>query len=805
MNSRTILSVGLLMIGICMPDAGYTFPASVPTPATTGYTIHAAPPAASIITLAANTSLSAPLPGPSVRPTNLSSFLSGASSPVASGSAAMDHLPLRINTTFLTLGSVLFPREPGSSMISADDSVSARTLRMEVDRLLEEAEQTAESGDQGRTEELLMESEKLAERIGYDSGAALSRMLRGQLYLERGRYQEAREQLELAWMSLQGHERELMTGNLLATAYRFTGNFTESLSLYLQMLEIARGEGNLRFESGIQQNLAVVYVYLGETSQAAEHYFRSLELAEELEDDALKVVILNNIGELYREEGNYHRARQYLSESLDLSRRIGSRSDEGRSLLNLGIVRYQTGAHDQALELFQQALELSEELGNEHSPLQIYYNMGNVYLEQERFDLAEDAYRASLEMSDELRSGHGQFYNNLGIGNVRLAHNEYEEAIGHYLKALELAGQFESGEMQKLVLDKLIRAYEERGDYSSAYRYLKEYQAVTDSLATLNQNQALARYQTLFDLRSERQERELLEEKLQTQRGAFIITMISLGLVAAAAAALLLLYRRQKSTLRELSLQKEKLEELYTRVDAQKEELVELNKTKDKLFSILAHDLRSPISQLQSLVYLIRRGAMKEVEMDEVLQQVDQQVRDSIATLENYLNWARSQMDGLEPDIVPVSLHEMIEEVLTMLRSNARKKRVRICNKTDAGALALADENMLRIILQNLISNAIKYSLPGGCVQIRAEETTDGLRLSVEDQGIGIPEEMHKRLFRAFETTQEGTFNERGTGLGLSICQEFALRQNSRLWFESREGEGTVFHLEMPAVEMAVW
>src|SRR5690606_2708044 len=121
------------------------------------------------------------------------------------------------------------------------------------------------------------------------------------------------------------------------------------------------------------------------------------------------------------------------------------------------------------------------------------------------------------------------------------------------------------------------------------------------------------------------------------------------------------------------------------------------------------------------------------------------------------LNWARSQMDGLEPDIVPVSLHEMIEEVLTMLRSNARKKRVRICNKTDAGALALADENMLRIILQNLISNAIKYSLPGGCVQIRAEETTDGLRLSVEDQGIGIPEEMHKRLFRAFETTQEGT------------------------------------------------
>lgn len=226
------------------------------------------------------------------------------------------------------------------------------------------------------------------------------------------------------------------------------------------------------------------------------------------------------------------------------------------------------------------------------------------------------------------------------------------------------------------------------------------------------------------------------------------------------------------------------------------EDLEQLNATKDKFFSIVAHDLKSPINSFLAISNLLVEH-IDHFSMEEI-QEMAKDVRNSgdglVKLLENLLDWARIQMKRCEFAPEQLSLNTVVESIINVLSLNASQKGILLKDKIPPSTDVVADRNMLSTIIRNLVSNAIKFTKEGEEVSISFQQDGDQSLISVQDTGTGIKEKDIENLFKLdVTTTSRGTENEKGTGLGLILCKEMVEKHRGDIWVESTLGEGTNF------------
>jgi PAS domain S-box-containing protein len=226
------------------------------------------------------------------------------------------------------------------------------------------------------------------------------------------------------------------------------------------------------------------------------------------------------------------------------------------------------------------------------------------------------------------------------------------------------------------------------------------------------------------------------------------------------------------------------------------EELKELNATKDKFFSIIAHDLRSPFQSLLSYSEILATD-IENLSSDDIVsfsKELNDSLNNLYSLLENLLHWSMMQRDLLEYNPLNFNLYDKINKIISIVEHSASKKNISISNRVDTELSVFADANMLRSIIQNLLINAIKFTNDKGRIIISSQKKGEVIELSVEDTGIGIDKENISKLFE-FNTiyTTKGTAGEKGTGLGLPLCREFVERNYGNIWVESELGKGSKF------------
>ncbi len=244
--------------------------------------------------------------------------------------------------------------------------------------------------------------------------------------------------------------------------------------------------------------------------------------------------------------------------------------------------------------------------------------------------------------------------------------------------------------------------------------------------------------------------------------------------------------------------QKEEIAENEKQLKMQTEELMLLNAFKGRLFSIIAHDLKSPIYALRNLFRNMQQYDLPAEEIKGMVPEVVNELTYTTSLMENLLLWARSQMqaDSIRPQVIDLS--GLIVEVTRLLRLQAEAKHIRVLQWGDGSVIAFADKDMVNLILRNLISNAIKYTPELGTIEIGARNAVGYVELFVRDTGMGIaPEALQKIQANTFYTTK-GTAGEAGTGLGLMLCREFSASNGGELQIESRLGEGSLFTVRLP-------
>lgn len=232
------------------------------------------------------------------------------------------------------------------------------------------------------------------------------------------------------------------------------------------------------------------------------------------------------------------------------------------------------------------------------------------------------------------------------------------------------------------------------------------------------------------------------------------------------------------------------------------QELREVNATKDKFFSIIAHDLKSPFNSLIGFSELLYEeyNQFDEQEIKEFINQIYLNATNSLKLLDNLLEWAKSQTGGIVPTPEFINIHDLVLETIALLLAASNNKKVKLRTELPEDCIAIADRYMVLTILRNLMSNAIKFTYPGGEVMISCKRVENRIKISVSDNGTGISQPDQEKLFRVDQKIKHpGTANEQGTGLGLILCKEFVEKNAGEIGLKSKEGEGSEFYFLIPS------
>jgi signal transduction histidine kinase len=233
-------------------------------------------------------------------------------------------------------------------------------------------------------------------------------------------------------------------------------------------------------------------------------------------------------------------------------------------------------------------------------------------------------------------------------------------------------------------------------------------------------------------------------------------------------------------------------------IQQQNLQLEEVNHVKDKLLSLVSHDIRSPLGSLHLALNLAKNGSLSSEEFQKISEGLEAQLTQTTEFIDNLLQWAKLQMRGetFEPDCLDLS--RLADESVKLLEPECQQKNIVLKNHLHGPLHAFADVNMIRSILRNLLTNAIKFTKPKGTISLNAYRVEHKIIISVADSGIGIPEQNRNKLFTITSVATQGTREEKGTGLGLLLCKEFVEKNGGNIWFETEEDKGTTFYFSLP-------
>jgi signal transduction histidine kinase len=330
-----------------------------------------------------------------------------------------------------------------------------------------------------------------------------------------------------------------------------------------------------------------------------------------------------------------------------------------------------------------------------------------------------------------------------------------------------------------------------KGNYLSALKNYAQYMRLNDSLINANKSRIVSLYQVKSDLQKRADENEKLkieQEKDQSiilhQHVTEIILVVGLVIIALGLVYLISINNRAKNQSLVINKQNKILESN--------------NLVKDKLFSVISHDLRSPITQVIGLLNLWEEGDVKHQELSELTPVVKKRIVQTLDLLDNLLIWSNNQLQGFKFKAQPFGLDVMVNDILQNLKTTITQKSLKVENMITPETIVYADSEMIKIVLRNLISNSIKFTPARGSIKIKSNYENGFTVIAVEDTGIGIKEEDMPKIFSFTTHTTLGTGNEKGTGMGLKICKDFIELNHGSIRMESKENVGSTFYVSIP-------
>ena len=544
--------------------------------------------------------------------------------------------------------------------------------------------------------------------------------------------------------------------NNIAVAHYWLGNSIEALNYYQNALSIRTALNDLIGVSRVMNNIGLIYQEWNLYKDALGWHKKALETAYNLNHGALIAYSYSNIGQCYKNLKDYDSALKSYRTGFNYQAQI-DKQNLTNSFFSLffGEVYSKKNMVDSALYHFQKAYDYAKRINNRNRLAVANYNLGKTYLEINELDLAKEhlneSYRSSVE------------------NNYKLLEKD-----------------------NLLILSKIA---EKEGNISDALQYMKEANKLNDSLFNSEKIAKFTDLQVRYFTEQQNQENLLLKQQNEIQEIAIRQQKLKTRILIIGGILIL-------GILFFISRSRERFIKLSARLEKSEKELLKANAGKDKFFTLIAHDLKSPFNGLLGITEILSENfdELLPEQSKKMVMELRKSVTNVYALVEGLLNWAQIQTGKIKYRLEKTDLFNLAEKVTEQLETSAKNKNIALKQNITKNTFAVADEKSMSTVFRNLISNAIKYTKPGGVVKVEAIKKEGFIEVSVVDNGIGIPPETLKKLFTITEKVSvPGTANETGTGLGLILCKEFLEKNNGKIWAESEPGKGSRFVFTLPA------
>lgn len=513
----------------------------------------------------------------------------------------------------------------------------------------------------------------------------------------------------------------------------------------------------------------------------------------------------NLTGRTYADLGNYKEAFNYLDKARQFAGNNAAALAEIHS--ERSYVYMLTKDMSQAVKEAKQALFLLNETTDDKNNIAVIYGrLSGIYRSRKDYKAAlaysDTAYRMSLAIrNNRLRSKtyieYATVYNEL---------HDFDKAISYAQKGAALADSIGVIDALSAAYKEMINSYEQQHDLKHAMIYQKKYIVLRDSISKFYKEKNTGLIQNYFALDArlekiadfERHTQEI-RAKVKMQRVVIISLSLSLLVVMAVLFITYYYYKQKKQLNIQLQAKHEALLEHKQLIEAQTNNLQTISKVKDKLLAVIGHDLRTPLANLRNIVEMFEADYISADEIHWLMKDINPLVKSAELTLSNLMDWAGSHIKGRSVNSSRLDIFLLGVEMEQTFNHALQRKNIEFVNQANAGQSVLADENHIKVVLRNLISNAIKFTDSKGCIKLSSAYKENKVIISIQDNGKGMStEELGKLFFPQTHFSQPGTLGENGTGIGLLLCKELVELNGGKLWISSKPGKGSTFFFSLP-------
>ncbi len=529
-----------------------------------------------------------------------------------------------------------------------------------------------------------------------------------------------------------------------------------------------------------------------ENTLLAKTYF------EQIHDTSNVIKMINNACIYYMNYYNFSKSKELGEQAYKLAKKTNDEYAQRSALLNLGTIYLYLQDSIKALETYKK-LERNFNLRLIDKEI-IYGNMGSVYFDNKDYENAKIYYDSlvyySTKLKDTLNIAKG--LSNLGYLAFKL--HKYKKADSLFRESLLPYQNNRFWEIKTLTYNRLIELYGQLDKMDSVLKYIDLYQNYMSKQYDAKNQKALLEVSAKYENKEKDKElalsqkkEELSQIKLHQQEVMIIITIL-IALLSILALLIINKHRKRlKTAKKELQYQRDKIAIIN-------EDLKISIKAKDRILSVIGHDLRGPVGGLKSLLELyLDMQEWDEKEIKDLLYHALQSSTNTYLLLENLLTWANSQRGNISFIPKTTTVYPIVNQTVQILNQSIDKNHILIKIDIDLNLKAFMDIDMIKIVLRNILSNCIKFSPDKGTISISAKEKNNAVLFCIQDEGIGMEEHEVKTLFTKKETYfLEDKNNAKGTGLGLILCKEFVERHGGSIWVESKKGQGSIFYFSLP-------
>jgi len=596
--------------------------------------------------------------------------------------------------------------------------------------------------------------------------------------------------------------------NRIALVYLEKAKYKESIQNYLKGIEIAQSINDKETTADLYNGIGNSYFEISSYDEALKYFLDALIIYQDIDLPEGISMMYNNLGIVYQSLNENDKALGYYKKALEIDTELGYEEGQSYEYNNIGTAYDYKGDKQKALEYYNKSLEINQKLGRKSGIATALNNIGLIYLDLGEFDKASDHLQRSTNILKEINDTYSLANNYNNLAKLFFRQKQYVKARNHLNLAIELAKKINTKEWLVESYEIYHKLYSELNNYKKALDYYKLYSEMQDSIFSTKSSNKVAEMKIKYETDNLETENELLKKdnkihllELNRQKNimnywiAFTILILALAILSFSQ------FRLKKNTNKLLKHKNDQLREANKKLTHSEHNLKELNDTKDKFFSIIAHDLKNPFQSLlgfSETLYYEAEQITKE-ELREYTRLIYESSQNLYNLLSNLLQWSKSQLGSIKLSAVKINLYEAVDDVLSLLNISVTKKNITITNAVDTNATLLADKHVISTVLRNLISNAVKFTDKKGEIKISSRMKEDKIEVSVQDNGRGIDRENEKKLFKIDqEHSTRGTENESGTGLGLILCKELIIQSGGEISVETELGKGSTFKFTLP-------